>query len=97
MCSGTYSNAQCCATDVLGLAGLNCANREYSPCLSAFPSFRSSGTDGFAVDEQLPSRLLAFKTSSPSAQLSVNRPNVARSPSYVCRAALFIRAVCGFA
>jgi hypothetical protein len=28
ICSGTYSNAQCCATDVLGLADLNCANRE---------------------------------------------------------------------
>lgn len=28
ICSGTYSNAQCCATDVLGLADLNCANRK---------------------------------------------------------------------
>jgi len=28
ICSGTYSNAQCCATDVLGLADLDCANRE---------------------------------------------------------------------
>ncbi|KAG9762712.1 hypothetical protein KCU73_g1783, partial [Aureobasidium melanogenum] len=28
ICAGTYSNAQCCATDVLGLADLNCANRE---------------------------------------------------------------------
>ena len=27
VCSGTYSNAQCCATDVLGIADLNCANR----------------------------------------------------------------------
>jgi Fungal hydrophobin len=27
-CAGTYSNAQCCATDVLGLADLDCANRE---------------------------------------------------------------------
>ncbi|KAH0343427.1 hypothetical protein KCU81_g5212, partial [Aureobasidium melanogenum] len=26
ICSGTYNNAQCCATDVLGLADLNCAN-----------------------------------------------------------------------
>ncbi|KAG9746027.1 hypothetical protein KCU73_g7456, partial [Aureobasidium melanogenum] len=26
ICAGTYSNAQCCATDVLGLADLNCAN-----------------------------------------------------------------------
>jgi hypothetical protein len=28
ICSGTYSNVQCCATDVLGLADLNCANRK---------------------------------------------------------------------
>jgi hypothetical protein len=28
ICSGTYSNIQCCATDVLGLADLNCANRK---------------------------------------------------------------------
>lgn len=28
ICAGTYSNAQCCATDVLGLADLNCANRK---------------------------------------------------------------------
>ncbi|KAK3984566.1 fungal hydrophobin [Cladorrhinum sp. PSN332] len=25
-CSGLYSNAQCCATDVLGVADLDCAN-----------------------------------------------------------------------
>jgi hypothetical protein len=29
ICSGTYSNIQCCATDVLGLADLNCANRKH--------------------------------------------------------------------
>jgi hypothetical protein len=28
VCSGTTGNAQCCATDVLGLADLNCANRK---------------------------------------------------------------------
>jgi hypothetical protein len=28
VCTGTYSNAQCCATDVLGVADLNCANRK---------------------------------------------------------------------
>jgi len=27
-CSGTFSNAECCATDVLGLADLDCANRK---------------------------------------------------------------------
>jgi len=27
VCSGTYSNAQCCATNVLDLADLNCASR----------------------------------------------------------------------
>ena len=27
-CSGLYSNAQCCATDVLGVADLDCANRK---------------------------------------------------------------------
>ena len=27
VCSGTYGNAQCCATNVLDLADLNCANR----------------------------------------------------------------------
>lgn len=27
LCPGTDSNAQCCATDVLGVADLNCANR----------------------------------------------------------------------
>lgn len=29
LCSGTYGNAQCCATDVLGVADLNCADRTY--------------------------------------------------------------------
>lgn len=28
VCTGTYSNAQCCATDVLGVADLNCAPRK---------------------------------------------------------------------
>lgn len=34
VCSGTYSNAQCCATDVLNVADLNCANRmsPFVPC-----------------------------------------------------------------
>jgi hypothetical protein len=27
-CSGLYSTAQCCATDVLGVADLDCGNRE---------------------------------------------------------------------
>lgn len=27
---GLYSNTQCCATDVLGIADLNCASREPS-------------------------------------------------------------------
>ncbi|KAI4762586.1 hypothetical protein E4T52_10742 [Aureobasidium sp. EXF-3400] len=31
ICSGTYSNIQCCATDVLGLADLNCANPPTTP------------------------------------------------------------------
>lgn len=31
VCSGTYSNAQCCATDVLNLADLNCVDRKRSP------------------------------------------------------------------
>jgi len=30
-CSGTYSNAECCATDVLGLADLDCANPPSTP------------------------------------------------------------------
>ena len=31
-CGGTYSNAQCCAINVLNLADLNCANRtSWSP------------------------------------------------------------------
>jgi hypothetical protein len=29
-CSGLYGTAQCCATDVLGVADLNCGNREFS-------------------------------------------------------------------
>ena len=30
VCLGTYSNAQCCATDVIGVADLNCADRMFS-------------------------------------------------------------------
>jgi hypothetical protein len=30
VCTGTDSNAQCCATDVLGVADLNCATRKLS-------------------------------------------------------------------
>jgi hydrophobin len=29
VCFGTTSNALCCAVDILGLADLNCENREY--------------------------------------------------------------------
>jgi hypothetical protein len=28
-CSGLYSDAQCCATDVLGVADLDCVNRSF--------------------------------------------------------------------
>ncbi|KAF2405296.1 hypothetical protein EJ06DRAFT_20090 [Trichodelitschia bisporula] len=31
LCSGTTGNPQCCATDVLGLADLNCANPPTTP------------------------------------------------------------------
>lgn len=31
--SGLYSNSQCCATNVLGVAALDCENRESSPPL----------------------------------------------------------------
>ncbi|KAF2435267.1 hypothetical protein EJ08DRAFT_693148 [Tothia fuscella] len=31
VCLGTYGNAQCCATDVLGLADLNCENPSATP------------------------------------------------------------------
>lgn len=34
VCGGTTGNAQCCATDVLGLVDLNCENRT-----SAFVTF----------------------------------------------------------
>ena len=30
-CSGLYGTAQCCATDVLGIADLDCGNRMFSP------------------------------------------------------------------
>lgn len=29
VCLGTYGNAQCCATDVLNLADLNCVQRTF--------------------------------------------------------------------
>lgn len=28
-CTGLYGTSQCCATDVLGVADLDCANREF--------------------------------------------------------------------
>ena len=28
-CSGLYGNVQCCATDILGLANLDCGSRQY--------------------------------------------------------------------
>lgn len=34
VCPGTDSNAQCCATDVLGVADLNCFNRKFFRCRS---------------------------------------------------------------
>lgn len=33
-CSGLYGTAQCCATDVLGVADLDCGNRKLSPMLT---------------------------------------------------------------
>lgn len=42
--SGAYNNAQCCATDILGLANLDCAPREFSLLLSYFlPELSSHG------------------------------------------------------
>ena len=33
-CQSTlFSNPQCCATDVLGVIGLDCANREFTPLI----------------------------------------------------------------
>jgi hypothetical protein len=34
--TGLYSNPQCCATDVLGAVGLNCAVRMSSPILTNY-------------------------------------------------------------
>lgn len=35
VCLGTYGNAQCCATDVLGVADLNCFNPPSTPTSAA--------------------------------------------------------------
>ena len=35
-CSGLYGSAQCCATDVLGLANLDCGQRKLLPRASTF-------------------------------------------------------------
>lgn len=65
ICSGTYNNAQCCATDVLGLADLNCANREsYTTCPLAAYADSSS--------QHQPS-LLTKPTSSASARLRASK------------------------
>lgn len=32
-CSGLYGTSQCCATDVLGVADLDCGNRKFKPVL----------------------------------------------------------------
>jgi len=40
-CSGLYGTSQCCATDVLGLADLDCGNRE--SMLDQQASFETAG------------------------------------------------------
>lgn len=40
--SGAYNNAQCCATDILGLANLDCAPREFFPSPILFSTRASS-------------------------------------------------------
>lgn len=69
VCLGTYGNAQCCATDVLNLADLNCFNREYL-YVTAF-------CVGFANMIQLPLRLRRLRILKPSAQQKANKPSVA--------------------
>ncbi|KAM9883129.1 cerato-ulmin [Verticillium dahliae] len=42
VCSGLYGNPQCCATDVLGVASLDCQNRKSPhplPGISSLPSY----------------------------------------------------------
>jgi hypothetical protein len=41
-CSGLYGTSQCCATDVLGVADLDCGNRKFRHVLSKVRSNISS-------------------------------------------------------
>lgn len=41
-CSGLYGSAQCCATDVLGLADLDCGTRKLQPCLDTYIALHPS-------------------------------------------------------
>lgn len=74
ICSGTYNNAQCCATDVLGLADLNCANRESYHIACPIATHTDSSS------QPQPS-LLTKPTSSASVLLRASKLVAAHCPS----------------
>lgn len=78
-CSGLYGSAQCCATDVLGLANLDCGERT----LTIFWIFRSFTRRERAADEtKQQTRLLpTLTTSRPCARRSASARDAACCPS----------------
>lgn len=70
VCSGTYSNAQCCATDVLGVADLNCFNREFCP---SAPTSERDTNKTFQLHQLQPQQLTSYLSVPPM----VNKPSVA--------------------
>lgn len=80
-CSGLYGTAQCCATDILGVADLDCGNRKFSRLLVP-----EDETDGL----QLPTFTSRPTSSLPSAP-PLGRGPVAVSCRFLTRAFCAIR------
>jgi hypothetical protein len=78
-CTGLYGTSQCCATDVLGLADLDCANRK-SLLLFLEAPFSDTEQSSNICRQPLPSPPVP-PTSQASAQTSDSAPAAAPSPS----------------
>jgi len=68
-CSGLYGTSQCCATDVLGVADLDCANRMFSLLSLAE---RARLDKKLTMSSKPPRSRLVPPTSRPFARMSAS-------------------------
>lgn len=81
-CSGLYGSPLCCATDVLGVADLDCGEREFPNILQYAVSNKESSHRGLHKRPRVLGRLLGYRTACsllraayPRARSSLQHPH----------------------